>query len=165
MSRTDAEPTPRTPTGSTWLRAGALAATASVVGNLVVLGVADVGDASLAVTDGGTVHDIAAGGVVVASLVPVAAAVALVAVAALRWFGVVRLAQVVGGTFALLSVAGPLAADTDTGTSIALAAMHVVSGAAFVIGLEVARRRIVAARRTPTAAPARTTGDAPPIAA
>ena len=165
MSRTDAERTPRTPTGSTWLRAGALAATASVVGNLVVLGVADVGDASLAVTDGGTVHDIAAGGVVAASLVPVVAAVALVAVAALRWFGVVRLAQVAGGTFALLSVAGPLAADTDTGTSIALAAMHVVSGAAFVIGLEVARRRIVAARRTPAAAAARTTGDAPPIAA
>src|SRR5690606_36224740 len=123
MSRTDAEPTPRTPTGSTWLRAGALAAAAPVVGHLAVLGIAHVGDASLAVTDGGTIHDIAAGGVVGASLVPVVAAVALVAVAALRWFGVVRLAQVVGGTSALLSVAGPLAADTDTGASIALAAM------------------------------------------
>lgn len=144
MSRTDEHRTPRTTTGSTWLRAGALAAGVSVVGNLAVLGVAEVGDASLVVTDAGTAHDIAAGGVVVASLVPVVVGVALVALIALRWLGVVRLAQIVGGAFALLSVAGPLAADTDGGTSIALAAMHVVTGAAFVAGLELARRRLAA---------------------
>jgi hypothetical protein len=124
--------TPRTNAGSTWLRAGAIAAAASVVGNLAVLGVADLADASLVVTDGGTTHEITAGGVVGASLVPVVAGVVIAALIAVRWVGVVRLAQVVGGAFALLSVGGPLAADTDGGTSIALAVMHVVTGAAFV---------------------------------
>lgn len=44
------------------------------------------------------------------------------------------------------SAAGPLTADTDGGTAAALAVMHAVVAAAYVLGLEVARRRLLAAR-------------------
>jgi len=165
MSRTEEARTTRSTAGSTWLRAGAVAVAASAVGNLAVLGVAELGDASLVVTDSGTAHDIAAGGVVGASVVPVVVGIALVALIALRWIGVVRLAQVVGGAFALLSVGGPLAADTDGGTSVALAVMHVVTGAAFVAGLELARRRLVAARSADASRRAAASDDPRPLAA
>ncbi|WP_399552474.1 DUF6069 family protein [Streptomyces sp. YIM 98790] len=43
------------------------------------------------------------------------------------------------------SVAGPLSADTDGGTSLALALMHLVAAAAAVAALEAVRRRRAAA--------------------
>jgi hypothetical protein len=52
-----------------------------------------------------------------------------------------RTGQVVGGLLALLSVAGPMMAVTDSGTRIALALMHVVVGVAAVAALEAIRRR------------------------
>jgi hypothetical protein len=48
---------------------------------------------------------------------------------------------VVGGLLALLSVAGPTLAATDSGTRLALALMHLVVGAAAVLALEAIRRR------------------------
>jgi hypothetical protein len=152
----------------TWLAVGALAAVASAAGNLAVFAIARAADASLVVVDGGEVHEVEASGVAGASVVPMLAGIALVALVvgiAPRRLGVVRLAQVVGGGFALLSVVGPLTIDTDGGTAAALAVMHVVTGATLVIGLEGARRRVVAARRTPGANPVETTGDASPVAA
>lgn len=168
MTRTEparTSPAPSGNAGSVWLRAGAIAVAASAVGNLAVLGVAELGDASLAVTDGGTTHDIVAGGVVFASAVPVVVGVLAVAVVALRWLGVVRVAQIVGGGFALLSVAGPLAADADGGTRAALAAMHVVTGAAFVASLELARRRLGAGRKADDSGSATASDNARPLAA
>ena len=55
--------------------------------------------------------------------------------------GDARVGQAVGGLLALLSVAGPMMAVTDSGTRIALALMHVVVGVAAVAALEVIRRR------------------------
>lgn len=168
MTRSEPTRTSRVPSGnagSIWLRAGVVAVAASAAGNLAVLGVAELGDASLVVTDGDTAHDIVAGGVIAASVVPVVVGVLAAALIALRWLGVVRLAQIVGGGFALLSVAGPLAADADGGTRIALAAMHVVTGAAFVAGLELARHRLVGARRADDSGGAAGSDDARPLAA
>lgn len=162
-------PAPSRPPLSAWVSAGALAAVASVAVNLAVFGVADAADASLVVVDGGDAHEVMAGDIAVASLVPLVVGVAVVAAvvaATHRRLGVVRLAQVVGGGFALLSVAGPLTIDTDGGTAAALATMHVVTGAAFVLALEAVRRRMTPARH-PAESPDRSTepGDAPPVAA
>jgi len=129
-----------------WLQAGVLAAALSVAANLVVLAAARAADASMVVVDGGTSAEITAASVATSSAVPVIVGLVVVALLALRWSATVRLAQVVGGAFALLSVAGPLAADTDGGTAAALAIMHVVVGGAFVLALEVARRQAVAPR-------------------
>jgi hypothetical protein len=66
------------------------------------------------------------------------------AVVVARWrFWFLRLAQVVGGGLALLSVAGPMLAVTDPGTRLGLGLMHVVVGVATVVGLEAIRRRTV----------------------
>lgn len=143
----------RTSTGAAWSRAGAAAAVGAAAANLVVLAVARATDASLVVVDNGEAHGIDAGGVIFSSVVPVVIGVALTALVALRWRGVVRLAQVVGGGFALISVAGPLSIDTDAGTAAALALMHVVVGAAFVAGLEWARRSLTSSPASGAGAP------------
>jgi hypothetical protein len=145
MSDTDhTAPTGRT--GLTWLQAGALGTAVSLTVNLVVLAVARAADATMVVDDGGTLHEVLASDVVTASAVPLVVGTVVVALVALRWLGMVRLAQIVSAGFTLLSLAGPLTAETDGGTAATLATMHVVTGVAFVGALEVARRRITADR-------------------
>ncbi len=63
------------------------------------------------------------------------------------WFGVIRLAQVIGGGIALLTAAGPLMTDADGATRVALALMHVVLAVAVVVTLVAIRRRAKASRQ------------------
>lgn len=117
------------------------AAGAAAVANLLVLAVGAAADSSLVVRDGSTAHDITVGGVLVSSLVPVAAGL-LITLLLAWWKPVfVRVGQVLGGGLALLSVAGPVTADTDGGTAVTLAVMHLLVGAAVVAALEAHRRR------------------------
>jgi hypothetical protein len=136
----------RSRAATTWLAIAAATTVAAVVVNVIIRSVADAADASLVVTSGDSSDEISAGVVIFATVVPLVAGFVVTALLALRWPGVIRVAQVVGGVLAVLSMASPLAADTDGGTSAALAVMHVTTGAAFVLGLEVVRRRLVAAR-------------------
>lgn len=131
--------------GVTWLQAGALGTAAAVGASLAAFVVARAADASMVVIDAGSAHEVTAGSVVVAAAAPVVLGTVLAALAAMRWFAVTRVAQIVGGGFGLVSAAGPLTADTDGGTAAALAVMHVVVAAAYVLGLEVAHRRLLAA--------------------
>jgi hypothetical protein len=147
MSEIEHTQSTRPNAGVTWLQAGALGTAASVVASLAVFGIARAADASMVVVDAGSPHEVTTGSVTVSAAAPVIVGTVLAALVALRWFTVVRVAQIVGGGFGLVSVAGPLSADTDGGTAAALAAMHVVVAAAYVIGLEVARRRLSAAGR------------------
>ena len=65
-----------------------------------------------------------------------------------RWLSwVIRLAQVIGGGLALLTVAGPLTTDADGATRVALALMHVVLAVAVVVTLEAIRRRTKTSRQ------------------
>lgn len=123
-----------------WWQALGLAAVGATVVNLGVLGVAALAGASLELTDRGAVHAITAGGVIFSSVVPLLVGAALAVLLARWWAPVLRAAQVVGGGLALVSVAGPLLADTDGGTRAALALMHIVVGVAVVVGLESVRR-------------------------
>lgn len=134
--------------GLSWWQAIGGAAAAATVVNLLILLIGRVGGASFEVVDGANLHLVTAGGVITSSVGPLVAGTVLATLLGLWWPGFIRLAQVVGGGLALLTVAGPLMTDTDTGTRLALAAMHVVVGVAVVLSLEVIWRR-TQARRAP----------------
>jgi len=117
----------------------ALAAVGAIVVNEVVMLAGRAAGASFVLDDRGTPHVVTAVDVVVATW-PMVAGMALAVVLARwrAWF--LRVAQVVGGGLALLSVAGPMLAVTDSGTRLGLGLMHVVVGVAVVVGLESIRR-------------------------
>ena len=132
--------------GLSWWQASAAGAVAAAVGNLVIFLIGLAAGASFVVMDRGELHQVTAGGVIVATVPPLMVGTVLAALLARWWPGVLRLAQVIGGTLALLTAAGPMIADTDGGTRLALALMHVVLGVAVVLSLEALRRRVKASR-------------------
>lgn len=123
----------------TWWQALGTAALGATVVNLVVLGIADLAGASLVLADQGAPYPITVGGVIFSSTVPLLVGAGLAVLLALWWPAVIRVAQVVGGGLALLSVAGPVLSQTDGATQFALAVMHVVVGVAVVLGLQAVR--------------------------
>ncbi|MGH3714774.1 MAG: DUF6069 family protein [Micromonosporaceae bacterium] len=144
---TDTTRISRTPDSSTSARWGlprwqaiVAGAAGAVVLNLAVYLVATAAGASLVLAQPTGPHVVTAGGVAFSSLVPLLPATAVAVLLSLwkAWF--LRLAQVIGTGLGLLSIAGPLLADTDGGTRIALASMHFVVAAAVFTGLELAHR-------------------------
>ncbi|MEV0557059.1 DUF6069 family protein [Streptomyces sp. NPDC050597] len=122
-----------------WQAAVGSALVATAV-NLIVLFIADAAGASLTLELNGKADDIVASGVIFASFVPAALGVTVAAFAA-RWKPVLlRVGQVVSGALGVLTALGPLTSDTDGGTAASLAVMHVIVGAAGVLGLEAVRR-------------------------
>ena len=124
-----------------WWRASGLAVVAAVAVNLLILAIGTAADASFVVVDNGDPADVTAPLIVAATVVPLVAGFLVAALLARRRPGWVRPLALVAAAFAVLSVAGPIAADTDGGTVAALAVMHLVVGAAFVGGTEAARAR------------------------
>ncbi len=136
-----AGPTPRSgrrvpPQGLNWWQAIAAAAVVATIVNLLILLIGRAAGASFELVDGAGLHAVTAVGVITSSAVPLVIGTLLATLLGLWRPGFIRAAQVVGGGLALLSVAGPMMADTDTGTQLALAAMHVIVGVAVVLSLE-----------------------------
>lgn len=132
--------------GLNWWQAIAAGAVAATVVNLVILLIGWAAGASFVVLDAGKPHEVTAWSVVSASVFPLILGTGLAALLARWWPGFLRVAQVIGGALALLTVAGPMMSDTDGATRLALAMMHVVLGAAVVASLELMRRRITSDR-------------------
>jgi hypothetical protein len=132
--------------GVNWWQAIIAGTVAATVVNLLILLVGRALGASFELLDGASVHAVTVGGVISSSVVPLVAGTVVAALLGLWWPGFVRLAQVVGGGLALLSVAGPMMAVGGTGTRLALAAMHVVVAVAVVLTLEPIWRRARARR-------------------
>jgi len=129
-------------TGLTWWQAIPLGAVLATAVNLVIYAVARAADAELVIREEGAAdHEITAGGVVFSSTVPLLAGTALAVLLALAWRGFLRLAQVLGGGFGILSAAGPLLGAPDTGTKVGLALMHVVVGLAVILTMELIIRK------------------------
>ncbi|MGH3903041.1 MAG: DUF6069 family protein [Pseudonocardiaceae bacterium] len=122
--------------GLSWWQAIAAAAVAATVVNLLILLIGRAAGASFEYVDGAGLHAVTVSGVITSSAVPLVIGTVLATLLGLWWPGFIRVAQVVGGGLALLTVAGPMMADTGTGTQLALAAMHVIVGVAVVLGLE-----------------------------
>ena len=120
-------------------QAGGLALLVAIAANLAILAIGTAADASFVVVDGGEPTDIGAGAVIAATVIPLVLGFLAAALVG-RWRpGLVRPLAIVAAAFAVVSVAGPFAADTDTGTAAGLAVMHLVVGAAFLGGTEAAR--------------------------
>lgn len=153
MSTTDHTATGRTESGSAgprtaegsrrpglnWWQASAAGAVAATLANLVILLIGRTAGASFAVADGATIHQVTAVGVIIATVPPLVVGTVLAALLARWWPWVIRLAQVIGGGLALLTVAGPLTIDTDRATQLALALMHLVVAVVVVVALEAVR--------------------------
>jgi hypothetical protein len=117
-----------------------VAAAAAIVTSWVVMLAGHAAGASFVLDDRGTPHVVRVVDVVVA-IWPMVVGVLLAASLGRLRLWLLRTGQAVGGLLALLSVAGPMMAVTDSGTRIALALMHLVVGAAAVAALEAIRRR------------------------
>ncbi|MFD6889713.1 DUF6069 family protein [Streptomyces sp. NPDC059957] len=126
--------------GLAWWKALAIGAAGAVVVNLIVLAVAKLAGAPLVIVNGGTEHPITVGGVISASVVPLAVGTGAAFLLALWKPVFLRIAQYVGGGLALLSTLGPLSSGADGGTVTALALMHITLGAAVVATLQLNRR-------------------------
>ncbi|MGH3883377.1 MAG: DUF6069 family protein [Pseudonocardiaceae bacterium] len=137
----------RTRAGLSWWQAIAAGAVATAVVNLVILFIGAAAGASFAFLDRGTLHEIGAWGVITATVPPLVVGTGLAALLARWWFGVIRLAQIIGGGTALFTAAGPLMTDADGATQLALALMHVALAVAVVVTLEAIRRHTKAGRQ------------------
>ena len=73
--------------------------------------------------------------VALTTLVPFVIGLAVATVASRRPGHGLRNVGVGGVTVALLSLVGPLNLEADTAAKVALAAMHLITGGAFVVGL------------------------------
>lgn len=131
--------------GLGWWQAILAAAGAATVVDLALLGAGHAAGATFVLDDRGAPHVVALADVVSASVWPIAVGMGLAVLLARGLWAwrtpVLRVALVVGGALALASAAGPMLGVTDPGTRLALALMHVVVGAAVVLGLEAVRRR------------------------
>ncbi|WP_336086411.1 DUF6069 family protein [Nocardia sp. SSK8] len=115
---------------------------AAVVLNLIVWGIGAAAGGSFLVTDGDTVTDVAPGGVVIMSAVPLLIGLTAAVLVSHLWTGVLRVAEVVGSVLSVATIALTVAADFDTASTVALSVMHVVLVPVIVVALEGVRRGI-----------------------
>ena len=119
-------------------------ATAAVtaLANAVVFALGTLAGASFVVYDDSAVpHAVGLVDVLVMSVVPLALGAGLAVLLQRWWRHALLAAQIVGASLAVVSVAGPLAARTDTPTMVALAIMHLLVGVAVVAALAPLRAR------------------------
>lgn len=117
---------------------------AAVVLNLIVWGIGAAAGGSFTVVDGETVTDVAPGGVIIMSAVPLLIGLTVAVLIAYRWTGVLRVAEVVGSVLSIATIGLTLTAGFDAATTVALSVMHVVLVPVIVVALEGVRRSITA---------------------
>lgn len=132
--------------GSPWYLALPIAVAAVVVANLILLGLGHLFGASMTHPDpeGRTVA-VAVGGVAFMSAVPFAVGAGVAVLLSLAWKGFLRVGQITGTVLAAASTVMPLFAQTDAGTIVVLALMHVTLAPAVWFGLGAVRARALAA--------------------
>lgn len=115
---------------------GALVAAAVVaaVANAVIFAISAASGAVMSV-ESPSYAEITLVMVIAASLVPLLVAGGVTWLIARRFPGFRRVAQWLGLAVAVASIASPIVATSNTATVVALAAMHLVSGAAWFVAL------------------------------
>jgi hypothetical protein len=125
------------------LQAAAIGALAATVANVALWAGGRAADVDFLASPPVGVAAIRVGGVlvVVATLLAFAVGWAVLALAARRSRRSVRVVIAAAAVFAVVSAGGPLMVAHDTATGALLAAMHLVTGAAFVVTAATARAR------------------------
>jgi hypothetical protein len=128
--------------GGPWYLALPVAVAAVTVANLVLLGLGHLFGASMTHPDpSGAIVAVEAGGVAFMSAAPFAAGAGVAVLLSLAWKGFLRVGQITGTVLAAVSTVMPLFAETDTGTIVVLALMHVTLAPAVWFGLGAVRNR------------------------
>lgn len=122
--------------------AGTTVLTAAVAG-LAVFGIATAAGVDFRVRPAGsdTPMDVNAGLVVLTTILTTALGWALVALARRLGRPSLRTIVLAAAAFAVLSAILPLVTEADTPARLVLASLHLVTGAIFVAGVELLRRR------------------------
>ncbi|WP_067840189.1 DUF6069 family protein [Nocardia lijiangensis] len=118
------------------------AVAAAVLANLVVWSIGAAAGGSFIMVDGTTTQDVAPGGVIVMSAVPLLVGLTAAALLSYRWVGVLRVAEVVGSALTLVTIAATVAATFDTASTVALSVMHVVLVPVIVVSMEGLRKQL-----------------------
>lgn len=116
------------------------AAVIAAIVNVIVLLIGDAAGASLVLKLNGKPDEIGAADVIIMSVLAPAVGVTA-AVLLARWKpGFLRVAQILAAATTVISLGGPLTLETDGGTAITIAVMHLLVGGIAVAALEAIRR-------------------------
>ncbi|WP_280303805.1 DUF6069 family protein [Nocardia neocaledoniensis] len=119
------------------------AVVAAVALNLIVWAVGELAGGSFTMTDAaGVVSDVAPGGVILMSAVPLLIGMTVAVLVSYLWTGVLRVAAVVGSLLSIGTIALTVSAGFDTVSTVALSVMHVVLVPVLVVALEGVRRSV-----------------------
>ncbi|MGF0314919.1 DUF6069 family protein [Nocardia fluminea] len=120
------------------------AVVAAVVLNLIVWAIGAAAGGSFVTVDNGKLLDVAPGGVILMSTVPLLIGLTVAVLVSYLWTGVLRTAAVVGSVLSIGTIAMTVSSNFDTASTITLSVMHVVLVPIMVIALEGVRRAITA---------------------
>lgn len=110
----------------------AVATVSALVANLIVFAIGTAADVTFDVE---SPQPISAVTVALFTVIPLVLGAVVVALVSRRWSGFQHFAAWAGLAFALLTIAGSFGAAGDTTTALTLAAMHLVVGAAWFLGV------------------------------
>ncbi|MFC6009860.1 DUF6069 family protein [Nocardia lasii] len=120
------------------------AVAAAVVVNLIVWAIGAAAGGSFIAIEKGEAMDVAPGGVVIMSAVPLLIGLTVAVLVSYLWTGVLRTAAVIGSLLSLATIGLTVATDFDAASTVALSVMHVTLVPIIVIALEGVRRGIAA---------------------
>ena len=147
-----------TPAERPRLRRPAITATAAeLAGNLALLVAGRAAGASFAVPDRGepgALMQIGPGAVALSTLLPLVVGLGVAALVTRRWPRTAVALKALAVFITLASIGMPLGADTDTGTRILLAVMHLVVGGAYLATVRGTRSASAVTVEAATAVPA-----------
>ncbi len=122
-------------------RSGLIAMGVATTVNLLLFAASSIAEVSFLIRLSGAVDPsaVTVAHVVLMTMIPFVIGLAVAAVLLGRTRHDLRTVAMVGAGIALLSLAGPLTVETDTAAIVILAAMHLVTGVAFVVALRRSR--------------------------
>ncbi|GAB4583693.1 DUF6069 family protein [Nocardia sp. IFM 10818] len=119
------------------------AVAAAVLANVIVWLIGELAGGSFEVSNGSQVQDVAPGGIIMMTAVPLLIGLTAAALLSYKWVGVLRLAAVIGSVLAVGTIAMTVAADFDTASTIALSVTHLTLVPALVAATEGIRRTLI----------------------
>lgn len=122
-------------------RAGVAGAVVAAAVNLVIFTIGRLADVDFTLVLNGSTSQVGAATVLLLSFGSVLAGTVLAALLARGGAHRLRWAQLAGAAIAVLTAVGPLSITGGTASGVLLASMHLVTGAVYVLALQLARLR------------------------